>query len=167
MPSYSWSPANVEETRAAAAELAALLPRRAVVQLTGNLGAGKTTLVAALVEALGVAPAAEVTSPTFSLIHEYGEPTRVYHIDLYRLEEPRELYTLGLEEIFEANALVLIEWGEKFARFLPPQRIILTIEHGDGDHRRITATGDLLSIRTSPESAPSTFPAPSSSAPSS
>ncbi len=148
MPDYAWSPANLEATIEVARELAALLPSRGVVQLTGNLGAGKTTLVAALVEALGVAPSAEVSSPTFTLIQEYGEPVRIYHIDLYRLDEPRQFYTLGLEDIFDANALVLIEWGEKFARFLPPDRSIITIAHGEGDHREITATGDRLLSRT-------------------
>ena len=148
MPDYAWSPANLEATLEVARELAALLPSRGVVQLTGNLGAGKTTLVAALVEALGVAPSAEVSSPTFTLIQEYGEPVRIYHIDLYRLDEPRQFYTLGLEDIFDANALVLIEWGEKFARFLPPDRSIITIAHGEGDHREITATGDRLLSRT-------------------
>lgn len=150
MPDYAWSPANLEATIGVARELATLLPARGVVQLSGNLGAGKTTLVAALVEALGVAPSAEVSSPTFTLIHEYGEPVRVYHIDLYRLDEPQQFYTLGLEDIFEANALVLIEWGEKFARFLPPDRIIITLTHGEGDHRIITATGARLLLRTSP-----------------
>ncbi len=150
MPDYAWSPANLEATIAVARELAALLPSRGVVQLTGNLGAGKTTLVAALVEALGVAPSAEVSSPTFTLIHEYGEPVRIYHIDLYRLDEPQQFYTLGLEDIFEANALVLIEWGEKFARFLPSDRIVITMTHGEGDHREITATGVRLSSRTEP-----------------
>ena len=130
MPDYAWSPANLEATIEVARELAALLPSRGVVQLTGNLGAGKTTLVAALVEALGVAPSAEVSSPTFTL------------------DEPRQFYTLGLEDIFDANALVLIEWGEKFARFLPPDRSIITIAHGEGDHREITATGDRLLSRT-------------------
>ena len=148
MPDYAWSPANLEATLEVARELAALLPPRGVVQLTGNLGAGKTTLVAALVEALGVAPSAEVSSPTFTLIQDYGEPVRIYHIDLYRLDEPRQFYTLGLEDIFDANALVLIEWGEKFARFLPPDRSIITIAHGEGDHREITATGDRLLSRT-------------------
>jgi len=148
VPDYAWSPANLEATIEVARELAALLPSRGVVQLTGNLGAGKTTLVAALVEALGVAPSAEVSSPTFTLIQEYGEPVRIYHIDLYRLDEPRQFYTLGLEDIFDANALVLIEWGEKFARFLPPDRSIITIAHGEGDHREITATGDRLLSRT-------------------
>ena len=150
MPDYAWSPANLEATLEVARELAALLPSRGVVQMTGNLGAGKTTLVAALVEALGVAPSAEVSSPTFTLIQEYGEPVRIYHIDLYRLDEPRQFYTLGLEDIFDANALVLIEWGEKFARFLPPDRSIITIAHGEGDHREITATGDRLLSRTEP-----------------
>jgi len=150
VPDYAWSPANLEATIEVAGELAAVLPSRGVVQLTGNLGTGKTTLVAALVEALGVAPAAEVSSPTFTLIHEYGEPVRIYHIDLYRLDEPRQFYTLGLEDIFATNTLVLIEWGEKFARFLPPDRIVITITHGEGDHRRITATGDRLLNRTEP-----------------
>ncbi len=150
MPDYAWSPANLEATTEVARELADLLPSRGVVQLTGNLGAGKTTLVAALVEALGVAPSTDVSSPTFTLIHEYGEPVRIYHIDLYRLDEPSQFYTLGLEDIFEANALVLIEWGEKFARFLPPDRIIISITYGEGDQRHITATGARLLSRTEP-----------------
>jgi tRNA threonylcarbamoyladenosine biosynthesis protein TsaE len=71
---------------------------------------------------LGAAAPEEVSSPTFTLIHEYGEDGRVYHIDLYRLEEQREVATLGLDELFDREAIVLIEWGERFPRLLPAER---------------------------------------------
>lgn len=130
--------ASPEETAAVAREIAALIPAPAVIQLTGNLGAGKTTLSKSLVAAWGAAEPEEVSSPTFTLIHEYGEPVTVYHIDLYRLESPAEFYSLGLEDIFDSPARVLIEWGEKFAPLLPPDRWIIRIEHAGGDARRIT-----------------------------
>ena len=130
--------ASPEETAAVAREIAAMIPAPAVIQLTGNLGAGKTTLSKSLVAAWGAAEPEEVSSPTFTLIHEYGEPVTVYHIDLYRLESPAEFYSLGLEDIFDSPARVLIEWGEKFAPLLPADRWIIRIEHAGGDARRIT-----------------------------
>src|SRR5258708_35923315 len=93
-----------DEMVAQGERIAADLPSRAVVFLAGNLGAGKTTLAKGIVKGLGAAEPDEVASPTFTLIHEYGNPTRVYHIDLYRLDEPRQLATLGLDEIFEREA---------------------------------------------------------------
>ena len=122
--------------------LARALPPRGVVLLTGNLGAGKTTLAKGIVSGLGAAPAEEVSSPTFTLIHEYGNG-RVYHVDLYRLEEPRELATLGLEELFERDAMVLIEWGERFGRFLPAERTEIRIRAVDNDEREIEVTQSL------------------------
>ena len=122
--------------------LARALPPHGVVLLTGNLGAGKTTLAKGIVSGLGAAPAEEVSSPTFTLIHEYGNG-RVYHVDLYRLEEPRELATLGLEELFERNAMVLIEWGERFPRFLPAERTEIRIRAVDNDEREIEVTQSL------------------------
>jgi len=116
--------------------LARELPPRGVVLLIGNLGAGKTTLAKGIVSGLGAAAADEVASPTFTLIHEYGEG-RVYHVDLYRLDEPRQLATLGLEEIFERDALVLIEWGECFARMLPAERTEIRIRALAEDEREI------------------------------
>lgn len=124
-----------EETRNVGRQLAALLPQHGVVLLIGNLGAGKTTLAKGIVEGLGAAPADEVSSPTFTLIHEYGDG-RVYHIDLYRLEEAREAATLGLDEIFERDAVVLLEWGERFPRLLPAARIEIRLRAHD-DEREI------------------------------
>jgi tRNA threonylcarbamoyladenosine biosynthesis protein TsaE len=138
MPEFqSHSP---EQTAEIAREIAALIPAPAVVQLTGNLGAGKTTLTKSLVEAWGATAADEVSSPTFTLIHEYGEPVAVYHIDLYRLETPAEFFSLGLDEIFDSRARVLIEWGEKFAPLLPKDRWTITIAHAGGDARTITVS---------------------------
>ena len=122
--------------------LARGLPVHGVVLLTGNLGAGKTTLAKGIVSGLAAAPADEVSSPTFTLIHEYGNG-RVYHVDLYRLEEPRELATLGLDELFERDALVLIEWGERFARFLPAERTEIRIRAVGQDEREIEVTETL------------------------
>ena len=102
------------------------LPRRGVVLLIGNLGAGKTTLAKGIVSGLGAAEPDEVSSPTFTLIHEYGGGS-VYHIDLYRLDEAREVATLGLDELFDRDALVLIEWGERFPQLMPAERTEIRI----------------------------------------
>jgi tRNA threonylcarbamoyladenosine biosynthesis protein TsaE len=125
---------NEAETVALGERLAREL--NGVVLLIGNLGAGKTTLAKGIVHGRGAAEPEEVSSPTFTLIHEYGEG-RVYHIDLYRLEEPRELATLGLEDLFERDALVLIEWGERFPRFMPEQRTEIFIRPGPDEEREI------------------------------
>jgi tRNA threonylcarbamoyladenosine biosynthesis protein TsaE len=126
--------------------LARELPLRSVVLLIGNLGAGKTTLAKGIASGRGAARADEVTSPTFTLIHEYGES--VYHIDLYRLEEAKEAATLGLEELFERDALVLIEWGERFPELMPDERVEIRIETR-GDEREIEVRRpDLLDSRS-------------------
>ncbi|MGA2773673.1 MAG: tRNA (adenosine(37)-N6)-threonylcarbamoyltransferase complex ATPase subunit type 1 TsaE [Bryobacteraceae bacterium] len=140
MPTYRT--ASEEETVALGERLARALPPHGVVLLTGNLGAGKTMLAKGIVSGLGAAPAEEVSSPTFTLIHEYGNG-RVYHVDLYRLEEPRELATLGLEELFERDAVVLIEWGERFPRFLPAERTEIRIRAVGNDEREIEVTQSL------------------------
>jgi tRNA threonylcarbamoyladenosine biosynthesis protein TsaE len=119
-------------------ELARCLPPRGVVLLIGNLGAGKTTLAKGIAQGLGAASPEEVSSPTFTLIHEYGDPVKLYHIDLYRLDEPRQLATLGLEEIFERDAMVLVEWADKFRQFMPPDSAEVRIE-ACGDDGRIVS----------------------------
>jgi tRNA threonylcarbamoyladenosine biosynthesis protein TsaE len=116
--------------------LAGELPSRGVVLLIGNLGAGKTTLAKGIVSGLGAAEPDEVSSPTFTLIHEYGEG-RAYHIDLYRLEEPSQVESLGLEELFDRDAMVLIEWGERFPRLMPAQRTEIHMRSLGNDEREI------------------------------
>ena len=119
--------------------IACELPRCAVVLLIGNLGAGKTTLAKGIVCGLGAAPPDEVSSPTFTLIHEYGpssEGARVYHVDLYRLDTPAQVATLGLEEILDREAVVLVEWGERFPDLWPRERIEIRLR-ADGDARVI------------------------------
>ncbi len=103
-----------EETIALGERLARTLPQGATVLLIGNLGAGKTTLAKGIVQGLGAAPAEDVSSPTFTLIHEYGSPPAVYHVDLYRLDSSRDATSLGLDELFDSPAMVLVEWGERF-----------------------------------------------------
>lgn len=129
-----------EETRAVGRRLAALLPERAVILLTGDLGAGKTTLAKGIVEGRGAARAEDVSSPTFTLIHEYGNPVSVYHADLYRLDTPEEARHLGLEDLYD-TALVLIEWGERFPEVLPEKRIEIRIRDIGDDVREIEVSG--------------------------
>ena len=114
-----------------------LLPAPRLIVLRGDLGAGKTTLVKGIAAALGAAEAAEVTSPTFTLVHEYvGAKVRLFHLDLYRLETERQLLTLGLEEMADApDALVLVEWGEKFPSVVARADGEIAIEHAGGDER--------------------------------
>jgi tRNA threonylcarbamoyladenosine biosynthesis protein TsaE len=133
-----------EETIALGENLALDFPARAVVLLIGNLGAGKTTLAKGIVKGLKAGDPEQVSSPTFTLIHEYpvagsGNP-RVYHVDLYRLDNPREVSRLGLEELFEKEAIVLIEWGERFPQLMPAGRIEIRIQAGDADQREIMIT---------------------------
>ena len=115
-----------------------VLPPRGVVLLIGNLGAGKTTLAKGIAEGRNAAAADEVSSPTYTLIHEYGDPVTVYHIDLYRLDTAEEVAGLGLDELFDRDALVLIEWGERFPELLPPSRTEIRIDRTGPDERRIT-----------------------------
>jgi tRNA threonylcarbamoyladenosine biosynthesis protein TsaE len=129
-----------EETIEVGRRIAATLPKRAVVLLIGNLGAGKTTLAKGIISGLGASEPEDVTSPTFTLVHEYGEG-RVYHIDLYRLDRAEQVATLGLDEIFDREAVVLIEWGERFPQLLPDDRIEIRIESFNEDSRRIEMTG--------------------------
>jgi len=135
-----------EETIELGRRIAADLPTRAAVLLIGNLGAGKTTLAKGIVSGLGAGEPDEVSSPTFTLIHEYQNPaTRrlVYHIDLYRLDHAREVATLGLEEIFDREAVVLIEWGERFPQLLPENRIEIRLQTTAPDTRSIVLTAIL------------------------
>ena len=135
-----------QETIDLGRRIAQMLPHRAVVLLIGDLGAGKTTLAKGIASGRGAAPPDEVSSPTFTLIHEYGSPGNhnlVYHIDLYRLDHASQIATLGLDELFDRDALLLIEWGERFPELLPENliRIHLTPDADDPAIRTLRITG--------------------------
>ena len=137
MPEETFVTNSAEETISLGRSLAARLKAPALVLLIGDLGAGKTTLAKGLVSGLGAAPVEDVASPTFTLIHEYGRDPKVYHIDFYRLDNIPELETLGLDDLWDQNAIVLIEWGEKFDRRLPAERVEIHLEHEGEERRRV------------------------------
>ena len=133
-----------EETIRLGREIAAKLARRSVVLLIGNLGAGKTTLAKGIVSGLGATTLEDVSSPTYTLIHEYGLSTQgvpVYHIDLYRLDRAEEVMTLGLDELFDRDGVVLIEWGERFPQLMPVDRVEIRLEATGEDERKVVVTG--------------------------
>ncbi|HEY6252491.1 MAG TPA: tRNA (adenosine(37)-N6)-threonylcarbamoyltransferase complex ATPase subunit type 1 TsaE [Candidatus Angelobacter sp.] len=135
---------SAEETTTVGQRLASELRPGAMVLLRGDLGAGKTTLVKGIAEGFHAAAAEDVTSPTFTLIHEYrGPEVTLYHIDLYRIDTQRELDTLALDDLIGAQSILLIEWGEKFERFKRERDAEIAIEHMGGDDRKITFTKDL------------------------
>jgi tRNA threonylcarbamoyladenosine biosynthesis protein TsaE len=135
-----------EETRTLGRRIAKMLPDHGVVLLIGELGSGKTTLAKGIVDGRGVASAEAVSSPTFTLIHEYGEPVGIYHIDLYRLNTLDEARRLGLEDVFGQPALVLVEWGERFPELLPRQRVEIRLSH-KGEETRSVHVRDLSEYR--------------------
>ena len=119
---------SAEETIAFGRKLAAELSPPLIVLLRGDLGAGKTTLVKGIAEGFGAARAEDVTSPTFTLVHEYRGPhATLYHIDLYRVDTQRDLETLGLDDLLAPNSILLIEWGEKFPRLQRDRKAEITL----------------------------------------
>src|ERR1700678_3476447 len=129
---------SAEETISFGRTLAEMLAPRTLVLLRGDLGAGKTTLVKGIAAAFDAAEEEDVTSPTFTLIHEYRGPrVKLYHIDLYRIDTQRELETLGLDDLrSERDSILLIEWGEKFPRFVRERDVEISLEQ-EGENRRM------------------------------
>lgn len=129
---------SAEETTELGRKLAPEIRHGSVVLLRGDLGAGKTTLIKGIAEGFHAAEAEDVTSPTFTLIHEYRTAkVTLYHIDLYRIDTQRELDTLALDDLMEPHSVMLIEWGEKFERFRKERDLEIAIEHKGGDERRV------------------------------
>ncbi|SPF39296.1 conserved hypothetical protein [Candidatus Sulfotelmatobacter kueseliae] len=128
---------SAEETIAFGRTLAELLVPPKLVLLRGDLGAGKTTLVKGIAAAFDAAAEEDVTSPTFTLVHEYRGPrANLYHIDLYRVDTPRELETLGLDDLRSDDSVLLIEWGEKFPRLVRERDVEIVLERvGESDRR--------------------------------
>jgi tRNA threonylcarbamoyladenosine biosynthesis protein TsaE len=141
----SFTTHSAEETTELGQRLAAELKPGSVVLLRGDLGAGKTTMVKGIAEGFHAADAEAVTSPTFTLIHEYrGPEVTLYHIDLYRIDTQRELDTLALDDLMTPQSILLIEWGEKFARFAKERDVEIAIEHRGEDDRIITVKSQNL-----------------------
>ncbi|MGD0787225.1 MAG: tRNA (adenosine(37)-N6)-threonylcarbamoyltransferase complex ATPase subunit type 1 TsaE [Terracidiphilus sp.] len=142
---YEFTTRSGADTIEVGRKLASLLKPPQLLILRGDLGTGKTTLVKGIAEALDAAEADEVTSPTFTLIHEYdgaqgGKPVKLFHLDVYRLEGERQLETLGLDELLTPDALALVEWGEKFKSIRKKSTGEIAITSAGGDARKITVT---------------------------
>jgi tRNA threonylcarbamoyladenosine biosynthesis protein TsaE len=133
---------SAEETIAFGRSLVERLAPPKIVLLRGDLGAGKTTLVKGIAAAFEAAAEEDVTSPTFTLIHEYRGPrANLFHIDLYRIDTPRELDTLALDDLRSENSILLIEWGEKFPRFVRERDVEISLERAGENARRIRVFG--------------------------
>lgn len=112
-----------------------------VLALTGDLGTGKTVLTRGIALGLGI-PMDQVSSPTFTLIQEYTGSIPLIHVDLYRLERPSEIATLGLEEYFTQDKIVIIEWAERFPQIVPSDHITIRLEYGEAaDTRLLSVSG--------------------------
>ena len=143
MASRQFTTRSPEETVALGRKLASELRPPKLVVLTGDLGAGKTTLIKGIAEGFNAAKQEDVTSPTFTLIHEYrGKDANVFHIDLYRVDTPRELETLGIDDLMDDRSVILIEWGEKFARFLEERDVKIQMERLSDTERKIIFAAD-------------------------
>jgi tRNA threonylcarbamoyladenosine biosynthesis protein TsaE len=128
---------SAEETTRWGREFATRLKPPVLVLLSGDLGSGKTTLTKGIVSGLGAAREEEVTSPTFTLVHVYGNAKKVYHADLYRIESFHDFETLGLEDLFDQPGVVILEWSERFPLNSPWPQKRIRLEHLGGDARRI------------------------------
>ena len=142
---HVFSTQSAADTVEVGRKLVKLLHPPQLLLLRGDLGTGKTTLVKGIAQALDAAEADEVTSPTFTLIHEYdgtqhGKAVKLFHLDVYRLEGERQLETLGLDELLTDNALVLVEWGEKFKSIKKKATGEIAITSTGGDARKISVT---------------------------
>jgi tRNA threonylcarbamoyladenosine biosynthesis protein TsaE len=127
-----------EETIARGRELGAALKPPALILLSGDLGAGKTTLTKGIASGLGAADEDEVTSPTFTLVHKYDRGVRVYHVDLYRIGDSHDLDTLGLEDVFSERAIVIVEWPNKLTLRTDWPIVRIHLDHVAEDERRIS-----------------------------
>jgi tRNA threonylcarbamoyladenosine biosynthesis protein TsaE len=150
---------SAEETISRGREIGSRLRPPVLVLLSGDLGAGKTTLTKGLVSGLGASSEEEVTSPTFTLVHTYRNRSLVYHVDLYRVEGVHDVETLGLEDILSEPAVVIVEWAEKLTLRTDWPVVRICLEHVEEPTRRIEIsdpTGALRSATSEKSRSPST-----------
>lgn len=141
----SFSISELSQTQDLAQRLASLTQVPLTIALDGDLGAGKTQCIRFFAEALGV-PREEVTSPTYVLLQRYaGNESTIHHFDFYRLESEAQVWDLGIDELYEQNTIVLIEWASKFPQCLPSDYLHLQLINGAENERRaeLTATGEV------------------------
>ena len=138
MESLALESHSPEQTERLGAALADLLPPGTVVALRGDLAAGKTCFVRGL--ASRFAARENVSSPTFTIVNQYGDRPRLYHVDLYRLSGAEELADIGYEDLFEPDGICAVEWAERAGRLLPPRRVEIYFEHVDESSRRLILT---------------------------
>lgn len=134
---------SMDETIERGREIGASLKLPVLILMSGELGAGKTTLTKGIVSGLGAAREEDVTSPTFTLVHKYEGSARVYHVDLYRVGDFHDLETLGLEDIFSEKAVVIVEWPDRLTLRTDWPVLRINLEHVAEDTRRIVMNGDL------------------------
>jgi len=157
MPANEFITRSSEETIAKGREIAGILRPPVLVLLKGDLGAGKTTLTKGIISGLGAAREEDVTSPTFNLVHEFGNhtpagskggphPFKVYHVDLYRIENFHDLESLGLEDALSEKAIVIIEWPEHFTFRTDWPTVEIRLDHAGGDSRRIAVSDSSLKV---------------------
>lgn len=132
---------SAEETIAMGLEVAGKLRAPVLLLLSGDLGSGKTTLTKGIVSGLGAAKEEDVTSPTFTLVHVFSNHCKVYHVDLYRVENFQGLESLGLEDALSEQAIIIVEWSERFSFRSDWPRVEIHLEHAGGDSRRIEIAG--------------------------
>jgi len=142
----AWRPSEFvtrssEETIAKGREIAARLRPPVLVLLSGDLGSGKTTLTKGIISGLGAAREEDVTSPTFTLVHVFENHCKVYHVDLYRVENFHDLESLGLEDALSEKAIVIIEWSERFTFRSDWPRVEIHLDHAGADSRHIAVIG--------------------------
>ena len=129
---------SADDTERLVERLSAMLPRGAVVTLRGDLAAGKTCLVRGMARRFQANET--VASPTFTIVNQYGDDLKLYHIDLYRMADLAEVADLGYDELFDPDGITAIEWAERAEGLLPDKRIDIVLEHAGEDCRRITIT---------------------------
>jgi tRNA threonylcarbamoyladenosine biosynthesis protein TsaE len=141
---------SFEETIRCGREIGAALKPPLLVLLSGELGAGKTTLTKGMASGLGAANEEEVTSPTFTLVHKYTRGAPVYHVDLYRIGDFHDFETLGLEDVFAEEAVVIVEWPDRFRLRTEWPVMRIKLEHVAEDTRRITIDAPVANLGSRP-----------------